>query len=110
MADVPGYPRLRGCIDSLTGVFSALGQDPNTWTVTFTPDVLSRGRRNQVAVNESVAIGASNVPGSLCETADDFQLVVNDGGTWSADCPDCLSESGLLNVTGAPVGLLPIEY
>lgn len=113
-ADVPGYwsSDCIGCIDSLTGAFSALGQDPNTWTVTFTPDSYCPvGDEIQVAVNESVAIGASNVPGSLCETADDFQLVVNvEGGTWSADCPDCLSESGLLNVTGAPVGLLPIEY
>jgi len=113
-ADVPGYwtSDCVGCIDSLTGAFSALGQDPNVWTVTFTPDSYCPiGDEMQISVNESVAIGASNVPGSLCETAADFQLNVNvTGGTWSADCVDCLSESGLLNVVNAPVGLLPIEY
>ena len=114
VADVPGYwsSDCFGCIDSISGVFSALGQDPNTWTVTFTPDSYCPvGDEVQVAVNESVAIGASNVPSSLCETADDFQLNVNvTGGVWTADCPDCLAESGLLNVANAPIGLLPIEY
>ena len=114
MADVPGYwtSDCVGCIDSLTGVFSALGQNPNTWTVTFTPDSYCPvGDEVQISVNESVAIGASNVPSSLCETANDFQLNVNvTGGIWSAECPDCMSESGLLNVANAPVGLLPIEY
>ena len=113
-ADVPGYwsSDCTGCIDSLTGVFNAAGQEPNTWDITFTPDSYCPvGDVVQVAVNESVAIGASNVPGSLCETAADFQLNVNvTGGTWSAACPDCLSEAGLLDVSNAPVGLLPIEY
>lgn len=113
-ADVAGYwsSDCFGCIDSLTGVFNASGQDANTWTVIFTPDSYCPvGDEIQVAVNESVAIGASNVPGSLCETADDFQLNVNvSGGTWSAACPDCLTESGLLNVSSAPIGLLPIDY
>lgn len=114
VADVPGYwsSDCFGCIDSISGVFSALGQEPNTWTVTFTPDSYCPvGDEVQVAVNESVAIGASNVPSSLCETAEDFQLNVNvTGGIWTADCPDCLAESGLLNVANSPIGLLPIEY
>lgn len=113
-ADVPGYwsSDCTGCIDSLTGAFYAFGEDPNTWTVTFTPDSYCPvGDEIQVSVNESVAIGASNVPGSLCETAADFQLNVNVvGGTWSAPCLDCLSETGLLNVANAPIGLLPVEY
>jgi len=101
-----------GCIDSLTGVFSALGQDTSTWTVVFTPDgYCPVNDEIAVSVNEGVAIGASNVPASLCETSEDFQLVVNvSGGSWTASCPDCLSESGLLNVADAPIGPLPIEY
>ena len=101
-----------GCIDSLTGAFNPSGQDPSTWTVSFMPDSYCPvGDEIQVEVNESVAIGASNVPNSLCETAEDFQLAVDVvGGIWSAPCPDCLSNSGLLNVAGAPIGILPIEY
>lgn len=114
VADVPGYwsSDCVGCIDSITGVFNAAGMPGNTWTVIFTPDSYCPvGDEVQIAVNESVAIGASNVPGSLCETAADFQLNVNvNGGTWSAPCADCLSESGLLNVGSAPIGLLPIQY
>ena len=113
-ANFPGFwsSDCFGCIDSLTGAFNPSGQDPNTWTISFVPDSYCPvGDEIQVEVNESVAIGASNVPNSLCETAEDFQLAVDvAGGIWSAPCLDCLSESGLLNVAGAPIGLLPIEY
>ncbi|MGB0249120.1 MAG: gliding motility-associated C-terminal domain-containing protein, partial [Flavobacteriales bacterium] len=113
-ANFPGFwsSDCFGCMDSLTGAFNPSGQEPSTWNISFMPDSYCPvGDEFQVEVNESVAIGASNVPNSLCETAEDFQLAVDvAGGTWSAPCPDCLSESGLLNVAGAPIGLLPIEY
>jgi gliding motility-associated-like protein len=113
-ANFPGFwsSDCFGCMDSLTGTFNPSGQEPSTWNISFMPDSYCPvGDEFQVEVNESVAIGASNVPNSLCETAEDFQLAVDvAGGTWSAPCPDCLSESGLLNVAGAPIGLLPIEY
>ena len=113
-ANFPGFwsSNCFGCMDSLTGAFNPSGQEPSTWNISFMPDSYCPvGDEFQVEVNESVAIGASNVPNSLCETAEDFQLAVDvAGGTWSAPCPDCLSESGLLNVAGAPIGLLPIEY
>ncbi len=113
-SDVAGFwsSDCLGCIDSLTGEFSVQEQDPNTWIVTFTSDSYCPvSDEIQVVVNESVEIGASNVPGSLCETADEFQLVVDvAGGTWSASCPDCLSEDGILDVSTATVGPLPIEY
>ena len=113
-ANFPGFwsSDCFGCMDSLTGAFNPSGQEPSTWNISFMPDSYCPvGDEFQVEVNESVAIGASNVPNSLCETAKDFQLAVDvAGGTWSAPCPDCLSESGLLNVAGAPIGLLPIEY
>lgn len=114
VADVPGYwtSDCIGCIDSLTGVFNAIGLDANTWTVTFNPDSYCPvGDEIQVAVNESVSIGASNVPGSLCETAPDFQLNVNvQGGIWSAPCGSCLDSSGLLNVATADVGIMVVQY
>ena len=114
VADVPGYwtSNCVGCIDSLSGVFNAQGSEPDTYTVTFTPDSYCPvGDEIQVSVNQSVAIGASNVPASFCETADDFQFNVNvQGGTWSSTCGACLDSAGLFDVGGAPVGMLPIQY
>ncbi len=113
-ADVPGYwsSDCQGCIDSLSGIFDAQGMDANTYSVIFTPNSYCPiGDEIQVSVNQSVAIGASNVPASICETSVDFQLNVNvEGGTWSADCAGCLDSSGIFTASEAPFGLLPLQY
>jgi len=113
-ADTPGIwtSDCFGCMDSLSGAFDATGMDSNIWNIVFTPEsycpIVSE---LQLAVSESVAIGASNVPGSFCETADEFQLNVNvPGGTWSAPCGSCLDSSGLFVVGNAPIGLLDLSY
>ncbi len=112
--DVPGIwtSDCFGCMDSLTGVFDATGMESNIWNIVFTPasycPIVSE---LQLAVSESVAIGASNVPGSFCETSDEFQFNVNvPGGTWSAPCPACLDSAGLFVVGNAPTGLLEVSY
>ena len=114
VADVPGYwsSNCDGCIDSLSGIFDAQGMNPDTYTVTFTPDSYCPvGDEIQVSVNQSVAIGASNVPGSFCESDEEFVFNVNvQGGTWSAECESCLDSAGFFDVGSAPIGILPIQY
>ena len=112
--DIPGFwtSDCFGCMDSLTGVFDATGMESNIWNIVFTPEsycpIVSE---LQLAVSESVAIGASNVPGSFCETSDEFQFNVNvPGGTWSAPCGACLDSAGLFVVGNAPIGLLDVSY
>ena len=112
--DVPGIwtSDCFGCMDSLSGVFDATGMESNIWNIVFTPESYCPTISElQLAVSESVAIGASNVPGSFCETADEFQFNVNvPGGTWSAPCGACLDSAGLFVVGNAPTGLLEVSY
>lgn len=114
VADVPGYwsSNCQGCIDSLSGVFDAQGMQPDTYTVTFTPDSYCPvGDEIQVLVNQSVAIAGSNVPASVCETDTEYQFNVNvQGGAWSAECEFCLDSAGVFDVGSAPVGFLPVQY
>ena len=114
VADVPGLwsSNCFGCMDPTSGVFDPSGVDPDIWTITFTPDSYCPiPAQANIAVSGSVAIGASNVPGSLCETTDEFQLNVNvSGGTWTAPCGTCLAADGLLTVADAGIGILPIGY
>ena len=114
ISDVPGVwtSDCFGCIDSLTGIFDATGIEPNIWEITFTPESFCPIiAQLSIDVSGSVEIGGSNVPGSFCETADEFLFNINVlGGTWSAPCGTCLDSSGLFIAGGAPIGLLPISY
>lgn len=114
VSNVPGYwsSDCGGCMDSLSGVFTPEGVNPDTYLVSFVSDSYCPVTDEIfVSVNQSVAIGASNVPASLCETTEDFQFNVNvQGGIWSANCGTCLDPTGLFLVSDAPVGLQPIQY
>ncbi len=112
-ASVPGgtwSANCGNCINPNTGVFSGSASGPGTFTVNyaFNSDCATVAT-TQVQVVASVDATISSVP-ALCETGEPIGLTAADaGGTWSADCNDCLNGNVFIPNASGP-GTFTVSY
>lgn len=100
-----------GCIDEITGEFDPGIAGTGTWTITYTVDgTCSEYNPGTVEVTTSdITIDPVE---DLCEQSDIVTLTASEpGGTWSADCDDCIDEiTGEFDPAAAGMGSWTITY
>jgi len=100
-----------GCIDEVTGEFDPTAAGLGTWTITYTVEGTCREYNpGTVTVVESdITI---NPIDDICEQSGVVILSVSeDGGTWSADCDDCIDPvTGEFDPSAAGIGEWTITY
>jgi len=100
-----------GCVDEVTGEFDPTAAGLGTWTITYTVEgTCSEYNPGTVTVVESdITI---NPIDDICEKSGVVILSASeDGGTWSADCDDCIDPvTGEFDPSAAGIGEWTITY
>ncbi|MDG1160350.1 MAG: gliding motility-associated C-terminal domain-containing protein [Flavobacteriales bacterium] len=99
------------CIDAMSGVFDPALAGIGTHTITYTIDGLC-GDTQEIDVLVELQNNTNfTLPSFICESNPGIQLEADqDGGTWSANCSDCLNQDGFFTPQDLNNGTYDITY
>lgn len=99
------------CIDAETGVFNPATAGMGAWTVTYEIDGFCGNSESQEVTVSGLPDATIMEAGPFCENDSEFVFEAADsGGTWSADCGDCITSSGVFDPGLAGSGTFVVTY
>ncbi len=99
------------CVNETTGLFDGTNSGPGTFSITYAfGSGCAQDASATIEVLASVNASISDLP-PLCETSEIYLLQAQDnGGTWSADCGNCVDENGSFFPSEVGPGVYTISY
>lgn len=100
-----------GCIDPFSGMFDPAAAGMGAWNITYTVEGFCGNTESNVVTVTGIPDATITAAGPFCENDAEFVMeAASSGGVWTADCGNCVSESGVFNPGLVGAGSFVITY